>query len=116
MLAQSTPLGSKHAGQLTFSELLSISLLLHSRCGAANHAIRLAKRGHTVYALDTSRPQLQYARRKAEVAGAAVRFMREDMFDFELPVRFWNLVTSEHSMSYFGALSPCTERVHLYVE
>lgn len=60
--------------------------LLPYRCGSANHAIRLAKKGHKVYALDVSNRQLEYAKKKAADANAVVRFLREDMCDFELPV------------------------------
>ena len=65
---------------------MAITQMFICSCGAANHAIRLAVKGHTVFALDIHKPQLDYAQEKAEKAGAVVRFLWEDMCTFELPV------------------------------
>lgn len=54
-------------------------------CGPGFHCITYAKRGLNSYGIDVNPATLDYARRKAERAGASVHFLQEDMHDFTLP-------------------------------
>ena len=56
------------------------------RCGPANHSVRLAKKGHRVFALDIVPSLLAYAKEKAEAEGVSVAFLTQDMQEFTLPV------------------------------
>lgn len=62
--------------------------ILDLGCGTGNHDIPLARQGHEVTGLDLSRSQLAVARKKADSAGLAIRFVRADMRSFDLGQTF----------------------------
>jgi ubiquinone/menaquinone biosynthesis C-methylase UbiE len=57
-------------------------------CGTGRHAIALAAKGIVMTGLDISSGQLAEARKKAELAGVAVRFIQADAADFTLAEQF----------------------------
>lgn len=66
-------------------------------CGPARHAALLAQGGARAWALDASRPMLDYAAQLAGRAGAQVQFVQGDMTRFTLEVRWphhWHPVTA----------------------
>jgi len=54
-------------------------------CGPGFHCVTYASRGVHSYGIDVNPTTLDYARRKAERAGAPVHFLQEDMHEFTLP-------------------------------
>lgn len=61
-------------------------------CGTGTNAVFLAEQGFTVTAIDDSEPALEQARRRAAEAGAAVRFLKADLCDFQLDVGVFDFV------------------------
>jgi SAM-dependent methyltransferase len=54
-------------------------------CGSGFHCVTYAGRGLNSYGIDVNPVTLDYARGKAERAGAPVHFLQEDMREFTLP-------------------------------
>jgi len=54
-------------------------------CGPGYHCIQYALRGKVCHALDLNPAMIEYAKHKAEHAGADIRFQVADMRDFALP-------------------------------
>lgn len=63
------------------------SRILDAGCGSANHAIRLARRGYTIQAVDFSPSALELARQKTEAAGLSnnIRLQQEDLTSLSFP-------------------------------
>jgi len=59
--------------------------MLDLACGTGTVALSYAQQGWEVYAVDASAGMLEQARRKAQEAGLAVTFSRQDMRKFVLP-------------------------------
>ncbi len=70
------------AGEVDFIEreleLDTSAAILDIGCGTGRHAIELAKRGHSVTAIDLSESQLERARMKAAAANVHVQFVKAD--------------------------------------
>lgn len=52
----------------------------------------LAKQGHTVFALDSNPSMLAHARQKADAEGVSVKFLKEDMQEFSVPVQVFSRI------------------------
>jgi SAM-dependent methyltransferase len=63
-------------------------------CGTGTLAVRLARKGILMFAVDLSPEMCRRARRKAREAGVSVRVLRADMRDFRLPQTL-DLITCE---------------------
>lgn len=61
-------------------------------CGTGADAVCLARRGLEVTAVDWSPQALERARRRAAMASAAVRFVRDDVFEFVRTVQPFDFV------------------------
>jgi SAM-dependent methyltransferase len=59
--------------------------VLDVACGTGHHALRLARRGYRLTALDLSAPSIAFLRAEAERAGLPVTAVIGDMTDFRLP-------------------------------
>ncbi len=59
------------------------SRVLDTACGSGGHALWLAEAGYTAFGADASPAMVALARRKAEAAGAAVRFEAADLATLE---------------------------------
>lgn len=61
-------------------------VVLDAGCGLGDHAIRVARQGHRVHAIDISAVALDEARRRAHLAGVAdkILFERGDLTDLKL--------------------------------
>jgi ubiquinone/menaquinone biosynthesis C-methylase UbiE len=62
--------------------------LLDLGCGTGRHSVSLAAKGIDVTGLDISSGQLAQAKKKAELAGVAVRFIQADATNFSLEEQF----------------------------
>jgi SAM-dependent methyltransferase len=65
-------------------------------CGEGTDAIWLARRGWTVTAIDVSDVAVVRAREAAELAGAAVEWVRGDALHTSFPVRSFDLVSMQY--------------------
>lgn len=79
--------------------------ILDMGCGTGNHDLPLATRGYEVTGLDLSSDQLTVARRKADAAGLAVRFVRGDMRSFDLGRPFDAAVCMFGAFGYLTRIS-----------
>ena len=66
--------------------------LLDAACGEGSFAVGMAEKGYQVTGLDQSRQMIGLARKRAREAGAAVRFLVEDMRSIPFESKF-DLVT-----------------------
>jgi SAM-dependent methyltransferase len=73
-------------------------------CGTGTFAVSMAGNGMRMFAVDLSPGMCRITRRKANDAGVAIRVIRADMRDFELPQRV-DLITCE-----FDALNHVPEK------
>jgi len=74
--------------------------LLELACGTGTVAVAMAGDGWGVYGVDASEAMLFEARRKAEEAGVAIAFSRQDMRTFSLPERVDLATCLYDSMNY----------------
>ncbi|MFH1229020.1 MAG: radical SAM protein [Candidatus Aenigmatarchaeota archaeon] len=65
-------------------------------CGPAYHAIHLANNGLDAWGLDVSDKMIDYARTKS----SKVRFVKADMTDFAIPVKFDACINTFNSFGY----------------
>lgn len=70
-------------------------------CGPGAHAIALARRGHRVTGVDTSRRLLDQARAAARGDGAQVEWVEADMREFQRPAGFDLVCSLYSSFGYF---------------
>jgi len=70
-------------------------------CGPGAHAIALARRGHRVTGLDTSRRLLDRARAAARSADAQIEWVEADMREFQRPASFDLICSLYSSFGYF---------------
>ena len=76
--------------------------VLELACGTGRLTLPLARDGHAVVGLDTSRPMLAAARRKAWECGLDVAFIQGDMRDFDLGGRFALVIISCNSLAHLS--------------
>ncbi|WP_458095558.1 class I SAM-dependent DNA methyltransferase [Roseomonas sp. WA12] len=76
--------------------------VLELACGTGRLTLPLARDGHAVVGLDSSRPMLEAARRKAREGGIGASFLQGDMRNFELGRRFALIVISCNSLAHLS--------------
>ncbi|MFT8246968.1 class I SAM-dependent DNA methyltransferase [Roseomonas sp. BN140053] len=74
--------------------------VLELACGTGRLTLPIARDGHEVVGLDTSRTMLAAAKRKAREQVLPVRFLLGDMRDFELGQRFGTVIISCNSLAH----------------
>lgn len=72
--------------------------VLELGCGTGNKLIPIAADGHPAVGLDSSRPMLDLARRKADDRGVQVEWVEGDMRDFDLGRTFDLVVIAANSL------------------
>ncbi len=83
-------------------------------CGTGHHALRLARRGYAVTAIDLSAPSIAFLRAQAAAAGLPIRAVVGDMTAFRLPEPAdaaicmqdsqGHLLTNEHLLAHLRAV------------
>ena len=74
--------------------------LLDIGCGMGPHALILTKRGFEVTGIDTSRPMLEEAQRKADEEKAKIRFELQDMRSIDLGTTFDSAISLSGTFGY----------------
>jgi SAM-dependent methyltransferase len=77
--------------------------VLELACGTGQLTVPLAQRGRRVVGLDTSRPMLEAAERRAAAALAAVEFVEGDMRGFDLGVTCGLIFVARNSLLHLSA-------------
>ncbi|MBX7084011.1 MAG: class I SAM-dependent methyltransferase [Nannocystaceae bacterium] len=72
-------------------------------CGPGRHAVPLAQRGLDVTAVDLSPWLLEVAGRRADEAGVAIEFVRQDMRSFVRPDQYDLVLNLYTSFGYFSS-------------
>lgn len=75
--------------------------VLDLACGAGRHAISFAKKGYKVTGIDLSENLLSFAREKSAEAGTDIEFIRQDVRELNLGIKFDMVVNLFTSFGYF---------------
>lgn len=86
---------------ISITNIKNKSKILDIACGAGRHSIEFAKKGFIVTAFDLSKNLLNNAKMNAQKAGVDIDFIRADIRDFYIDVKFDLVLNLFTSFGYF---------------
>ncbi|HED06830.1 MAG TPA: class I SAM-dependent methyltransferase [Ignavibacteria bacterium] len=86
---------------ISITNIKNKSKILDIACGAGRHSIEFAKKGFIVTAFDLSKNLLNNAKVNAQKAGVDIDFIRADIRDFYIDVKFDLVLNLFTSFGYF---------------